>query len=192
MAMDAGAPEKAKIVIVGTGPVGSLAALYASVHHDNVEVYELRGDDRHTSSSTSSMLQKTINFTLSERGIRALEKSGRTDLLSVIMCTAIPMCGRIIHGRSATRQLTEIFHPYDVHGNSLYSLDRTALNRALRQEIEKTTNVKTFFHHKLVRTDLTARKTWLDQRGPITAPATREVDFDFLIGADGAHSIMRQ
>lgn len=32
-----------KIVIVGGGPVGSLAALYASHYHDNVEVYELRG-----------------------------------------------------------------------------------------------------------------------------------------------------
>lgn len=32
-----------KVVIVGAGPVGSLAALYAAARGDEVEVYELRG-----------------------------------------------------------------------------------------------------------------------------------------------------
>lgn len=31
------------MVIVGAGPVGSLAALYAAARGDDVEVYELRG-----------------------------------------------------------------------------------------------------------------------------------------------------
>ncbi len=31
-----------KVVVVGAGPVGSLAALYAAVRGFNVEVYELR------------------------------------------------------------------------------------------------------------------------------------------------------
>lgn len=32
-----------KVVIVGAGPVGSLAALYAASRGDDVEMYELRG-----------------------------------------------------------------------------------------------------------------------------------------------------
>lgn len=32
-----------KVVIVGAGPVGSLAALYAAARGDEVEMYELRG-----------------------------------------------------------------------------------------------------------------------------------------------------
>lgn len=32
-----------KVVVVGAGPVGSLAALYAASRGDEVEVYELRG-----------------------------------------------------------------------------------------------------------------------------------------------------
>ena len=32
-----------KIVVVGAGPVGSLAALYAAARGDDVEIYELRG-----------------------------------------------------------------------------------------------------------------------------------------------------
>jgi glycine/D-amino acid oxidase-like deaminating enzyme len=34
---------KQKVVIVGAGPVGSLAALYAASRGDDVELYELRG-----------------------------------------------------------------------------------------------------------------------------------------------------
>lgn len=32
-----------KIVVIGAGPVGALAALYAARRGDQVEVYELRG-----------------------------------------------------------------------------------------------------------------------------------------------------
>jgi kynurenine 3-monooxygenase len=35
--------KRQKTVIVGAGPVGSLAALYAARRGDDVEVYELRG-----------------------------------------------------------------------------------------------------------------------------------------------------
>ncbi len=34
--------NKQKVVIVGAGPVGALAALYAAHRGDNVEVYEVR------------------------------------------------------------------------------------------------------------------------------------------------------
>lgn len=32
-----------KVVVVGAGPVGALAALYAAKRGDDVEIYELRG-----------------------------------------------------------------------------------------------------------------------------------------------------
>lgn len=32
-----------KVIVVGAGPVGSLAALYAANRGDEVEIYELRG-----------------------------------------------------------------------------------------------------------------------------------------------------
>lgn len=34
--------RKQKVIIVGAGPVGSLAALYAAARGDEVELYELR------------------------------------------------------------------------------------------------------------------------------------------------------
>ena len=37
-----GSSNRQKIVVVGAGPVGALAALYAATRGDIVEVYELR------------------------------------------------------------------------------------------------------------------------------------------------------
>lgn len=46
---------KQKIVVVGAGPVGSLAALYAASRGDDVEIYELR-------SGQSSKRQVFLRF----------------------------------------------------------------------------------------------------------------------------------
>lgn len=40
--MPEGSRRKQKIVVVGAGPVGTLAALYAAGRGDDVEVYEFR------------------------------------------------------------------------------------------------------------------------------------------------------
>ena len=47
------APEagRQKVVVVGAGPVGALAALHAAVRGDDVEIYELRGGKRIFDSS---------------------------------------------------------------------------------------------------------------------------------------------
>jgi len=47
--------NKVKIVIVGAGPVGSLAALYAARRGHNVEVYELRPGISHSSGWNEAM-----------------------------------------------------------------------------------------------------------------------------------------
>jgi flavin-dependent dehydrogenase len=41
--------KRQKLVVVGAGPVGSLAALYAATRGDDVEIYELRGGKRNIS-----------------------------------------------------------------------------------------------------------------------------------------------
>ena len=35
--------NKQKVVVVGAGPVGALAAIYAAARGDDIEIYELRG-----------------------------------------------------------------------------------------------------------------------------------------------------
>jgi kynurenine 3-monooxygenase len=53
------ASTRQKVVIVGAGPVGSLAALYAASRGDDVEVYELRAG-RSSSNDQLLSIQKLI------------------------------------------------------------------------------------------------------------------------------------
>lgn len=57
-------------------------------------------------------------------------------------------------------------------------------------------NVKLIFDHKLTGADFKKRKAWFEVIGSTAMPNTGrnreiEIDFDLMIGADGAHSAAR-
>ncbi|KFX94915.1 hypothetical protein O988_06083 [Pseudogymnoascus sp. VKM F-3808] len=181
---------KSKIVVVGAGPVGALAAIYAADRGFEVEVYELRNDLRDP-STTPLNFTRSINLALSERGINALRASGRHGLLERIMADTIPMRGRMIHGQKASGAFYEEAQDYDIHGRTIYAVDRGGLNKHLLDELESMPNVKIFFGHKLVGANFVDNKAWLETNSPAGDRQELEITFDLLIGADGAHSATR-
>ncbi|KAL5353098.1 kynurenine 3-monooxygenase, mitochondrial precursor [Pseudogymnoascus australis] len=181
---------KSKIVVVGAGPVGALAAIYAADRGFEVEVYELRNDLRDP-STTPLNFTRSINLALSERGINALRASGRHALLERIMAATIPMRGRMIHGKKASGSLYEDSQDYDIHGRTIFAVDRGGLNAQLLDELESMPNVKIFFNHKLVGANFADNKAWLETKSPAGDRQEVEITFDLLIGADGAHSATR-
>ncbi|EEP77461.1 conserved hypothetical protein [Uncinocarpus reesii 1704] len=204
-----GSSNQRKVVIVGAGPVGSLAALYAAARGDHVELYELRGDLRDPSTIPLNFT-KSINLAISERGIHSMKLTNRPEFVQRILQEAIPMHGRMIHGRAANGALWEEAQAYDVHGRYINAIDRGVLNTVLLDELEKTPNVKLFFNHKLTGADFKSNKAWFERRNPtdsvgtfkaassqddksinVTRAPELEVPFDLLIGADGAHSATR-
>ncbi|KAK4034871.1 hypothetical protein C8A01DRAFT_48821 [Parachaetomium inaequale] len=189
--------KKQKIVVVGAGPVGSLAALYAANRGHHVEIYELRSDLRDP-STTPLNFTKSINLALSERGINAMRHAGQPKLIEHVMGATIPMRGRMIHGKRATGALYEESQDYDVHGRSILAVDRGRLNERLLDILEEMRNVTFFFNHKLTGADFRKNKAWFELRESASAGAAQgqrareiEVDFDLMIGADGAHSAVR-
>ncbi|PGG97769.1 kynurenine 3-monooxygenase [Blastomyces parvus] len=202
------AGTKEKIVIVGAGPVGSLAALYAADRGVDVELYELRADLRNA-STTPLNFTKSINLAISERGINSMTRTNRPGFIDAIMRETIPMRGRMIHKKDKLGNLTQEPQAYDVHGRHINSMDRGTLNELLLNELEKCPNVKLFFNHRLTGADFKNKKAWFERRNPddverettgtthngkpisITRAPEIEVNFDFLIGADGAHSATR-
>lgn len=78
---------------------------------------------------------------------------------------------------------------------TIFAVDRTRLNGCLLDTLARTPNVKFFFSHKLTGADFRARKAWFEVQdsGAKTTGRAREIeiDFDFMIGADGAHSSVR-
>ncbi|OOQ91153.1 Kynurenine 3-monooxygenase [Penicillium brasilianum] len=196
----AAATPRQKVVVVGAGPVGALAALYAASRGDEVEVYELRGDLRDPTTIPLNFT-KSINLAISERGLTSLRQSQRSGLIENVLRETIPMYGRMIHGRDRG-QLWEAAQAYDVHGRAINAVDRSALNNALLDELERAPNVKLFFNYKLTGADFRTNKAWFERRIPGETPqpdnlgiAGRvpeiEVSYDYLIGADGAHSAAR-
>ncbi|KAI0861172.1 FAD/NAD(P)-binding domain-containing protein [Xylaria cubensis] len=182
-----------KFVVVGAGPVGSLAALYAAKRGYQVEIYELRSDLRDP-STTPLNFTKSINLALSERGINAMRHAEHENLIQHVFAATIPMRGRMIHGRSPDGALYEAAQDYDVHGRTIYAVDRAGLNKRLLDILDDMPNVNIFFNHKLTGADFKRRKAWFesrDQSPTSNRPDEIEIDFDFMIGADGAHSAVR-
>lgn len=177
-----------KFVVVGAGPVGSLAALYAARRGYDVEIYEYR--DLRDPKTIPLNFTKSINLALSVRGIHAMEQAGIDPGL---VKGSLPMRGRMIHGRRKG-QLYEESQIYDIHGRAIYAIDRADLNRKLLHIIQDMPNVKFFFNHKLTGADFKKRRAWFEVHSTTSSgvrPDEIEVGFDFLIGADGAHSAVR-
>ncbi|ETN38570.1 uncharacterized protein HMPREF1541_06607 [Cyphellophora europaea CBS 101466] len=184
-----------KIAVIGAGPVGALAALYAATRGDDVEVYELRTDLRDSTTSPLNFT-KSINLALSERGINALRSSGNSALLEEVLKETIPMHSRMVHYRNALGNTIEDSQQYDVHGRFQRSVDRGLLNKVLINELTKLPNVKLNFQHKLTGADFRRKKAWFEIQTDKDAVAGRraqeiEINFDLMIGADGAHSSTR-
>ncbi|KAI8964608.1 FAD/NAD(P)-binding domain-containing protein [Daldinia sp. FL1419] len=182
-----------KYVVVGAGPVGSLAALYAAKRGHDVEIFELRGDLRDP-STTPLNFTKSINLALSERGINAMRHADQQDLIDHVSSATIPMRGRMIHGKRSSGELFEESQDYDIHGRTIFAADRADLNRRLLDILGAMPNVKFFFNHKLTGADFKRRKAWFEvwgQDSPSDRPEEIEVSFDFMMGADGAHSAVR-
>ena len=78
-----------------------------------------------------------------------------------------------------------------------HAVDRAGLNKRMLDVLEGLPNVTLHFNHKLTGANFAQNVAWFEQRSPgqkITAenrPKEIEVTFDFVIGADGAHSATR-
>ncbi|KAI0198558.1 FAD/NAD(P)-binding domain-containing protein [Astrocystis sublimbata] len=182
-----------RYIVVGAGPVGSLAALYAAKRGHQVEIYELRSDLRDP-STTPLNFTKSINLALSERGINAMRHADNEKLIQHVLSATIPMRGRMIHGENPEGALYEAAQDYDAHGRTIYAVDRAGLNKRLLDVLEEMPNVKFFFNHKLTGADFKKRKAWFEASDRHTSSERAreiEVDFDLMIGADGAHSAVR-
>jgi kynurenine 3-monooxygenase len=98
---------------------------------------------------------KSINLSISERGISALRSLGLEE--SFIQNYSIKMKSRLIHDLNGTKR--EI--PYGRKDQFILSVGRRFLNELLLTEAEKYKNINIHFSHKLIATDLDKGMTLL-------------------------------
>ena len=161
------------IAIAGAGLVGSLLSIYLAQRGYRVSVFERRSDMRKQTVDAG----RSINLALSSRGLRALGEVGLTD---EIKKAAIPMHGRMMHDRQG--KLT--FQPYGKEGQYINSISRSNLNIVLMDKAESL-GVAFYFDHRIGSIDFD--KTQIS----FLASASDTLEFDAIIGADGAFSAVR-
>jgi kynurenine 3-monooxygenase len=172
------APEKPRFTIVGAGLAGALMACYLGRAGYRVDVYEKRSDPRDEDQTGG----RSINLAISVRGIRALREVGLAD---EVLQAAIPMRGRMMHSRSGSLS----FQPYGKDDTeSINSVSRAGLNLALVNAAARYNSVRLFFQSKCVGIDL--KRANLEIFNEVTQ-ATAQVACDFVIGCDGAYSVVR-
>ena len=164
-----------RIVVVGGGLTGALAAVRLHEAGHVVSLHERRDDLRLGGEHQG----RSINLALSTRGLDALDRVGLSQALRE---QGIPMRGRMLHGRD--RSLT--FQPYsaDPH-NVLLSVSRDGLNAMLLDAVDQR-QITTRFGHRLLDIELRASNAVFEVGGE-----EQRERFDVMIGADGAYSAVR-
>lgn len=163
------------IGVLGAGLVGSLTSIYLRKRGYKVSLYEKRDDMRKSTDDAG----RSINLALSRRGIKALAEMGVMEEVEKIL---IPMQGRMMHGLDGT--LT--FQPYGKEGQNIHSISRSNLNKILLDHAEAA-GVDIFFEHTCEAVDLVGTSATFK-----TPAANKTMQFDLLLGSDGAYSKMRQ
>lgn len=167
-----------KVVIVGTGLVGSLLGVYLARRGLRVELYDRRGDLRRHRAEGG----RSINLTLCERGFRALDRVGVGER---VRRQTIPAYGRVIHGRDGV----PAFQPYGCRREAIHSISRNALNKILLDFAEEHPGIRLRFGHKCRSIDPAKPRAVFSNRETGTET---EVVATRVFGADGAHSVIRR
>ncbi|MEH2248506.1 FAD-dependent oxidoreductase [Nostoc sp.] len=176
-----------KVVIVGAGPCGLLLAHYLLSRGDKyeIDIYERRSDPRIVSFSTS----RTYPISLNERGMRALRKI--KGLEEAVKSRSLEVTGTIFHQKNGKTRLRP-------RNKSLFTLDRTSLAIVLLENFNQKSNnskLNLNFNYQCTSVDFVAKTITLKNVAEASQVAGKHeftVDYDILIGADGANSQIRE
>lgn len=165
------------ITLMGGGLAGPLLACLLARRGHKVKVFERRPDPRVKGYEGG----RSINLALAARGLAVLHEAG---LGEAMLQQAVDMRGRMVHPREG--QIN--FQPYGRNEREIiWSVHRGRLNVMLLNAAEAA-GAQVHFNQRLGKVDFAAKRAELINDHDRTASS---VDFDQLIGTDGAGSALR-
>lgn len=165
-----------KIVVVGSGLVGSLWAYILKKRGFDVELYEKRSDPKFQTAPAG----RSINLVITSRGLHGLKTAG---LLEKILPITVPVYGRRIHPKTGET----VFQPYGRDKTECnYSVSRWDLNKAMINACLEA-GIQIHFEHDASHVDPRNKKiTFKTPAGEVTKSYSR------LFATDGAGSAVRK
>lgn len=170
--------SKNSVVVVGSGLVGSLWAIFLAKRGYEVHLFERRGDMR----KAGYVGGRSINLAMSVRGWKAIEATGIQETIQKV---ALPMSGRMMH--NVEGKLT--YQAYGKSDEAIYSVSRGLLNLELLKLAGAFPNVHLYFEHKC--THISEAGDEIDFEVGIDG-AKLTVKSPVIFAADGAFSAVRQ
>ncbi len=173
----AAAPQE-RILIVGSGLVGSLLAIFLARRGLAVEVFERHPDLR---TLDLSARRPSINLSLCERGFRALDHIGIGDAVRAL---TVPTYGRAVHSLAGEVS----FQPYGERGEATYAILRNDLNRALVDCAERSFGVQFHWDERCLDVDLDHPAATFESGA---SGRSHRQEATRIFGADGVFSRVR-
>lgn len=171
-----------KVVIVGAGPSGVLLAHYLLRRSDQyqVDLYDRLSDPRVIQFSTA----RTYPISLTERGMSALGQIAGIE--AAVRAISLEMHGTISHLPSGKTRVTSRKKPF-------VTLDRTRLVMILLEKLTEYYNsrLQLHFNHSCTEVNFAAKTVTFHTAQASESTDAMSVNYDLLIGADGARSVVR-
>jgi kynurenine 3-monooxygenase len=174
-----------KVAIVGAGASGVLLAHYLLRRGDRyqVDIYDRLSDPRITEFSSA----RTFPISLTERGMKALGQIA--GLETAVRAIGLEMGGTIFHQANGKTRVQSRKKP-------LVTLDRTNLVITMLEKLTAqydSSRLNLHFDRACTAVDFAAKTITFENTAPTSAPIATDltVDYDLLIGADGARSVVR-
>jgi kynurenine 3-monooxygenase len=165
------------ITIAGAGLAGALLATLLAKRGWPVQVLEKRPDPRIAGFEGG----RSINLALAERGLHALRQAGLTEQ---VMAQAVMMRGRMVHPLAGEQQLLRYGRD---DSEVIWSVHRGRLNASLLDAAEAA-GARLRFDARVEEIDFGQRRLALVEGHD---GRREEIDFERLVGADGAGSAVR-
>lgn len=170
--------KKGTVAILGAGLVGPLLATLLSEVGFRVFLIDKRKE-----GEENDVGDRSLQLSLSKRAAFALSEVG---LLDTLKREAIEMTARCVHFSK-----NKIDHfPYSQNSfEFLYTLSRSRLRRMLIGRAKQSPNVEFLFGYTCSEINLDAKQLTLDKEDD---SESKTVQFDFVVGADGLNSKVRE